>query len=254
MTHSPTPPRFSAEPPSEALAPLWQACFGEDPASAEAFRLALACADVAMTLREGDEVVGAFFAFAYRLADEQGYYIYGLGTRPDRQGRGYMRRLLTLARQWQSDRGKTFALLIPATPQLAHTYTRLGFLTRLPLGAAADPACAQDFYGTLLDGLPRVPFDSDYRRLYGLSARHISEAAFRMSLCTLSEKIHIDYITNGADIDGYLITAATDPTRCFDCSPRYRSHVRVSSPTHALLQHFTGKQLTLPFTADPLPR
>lgn len=91
--------------------------------------------DEALTITEpdGDRIVSSLLLLSYSMTFQERTlglaYIYGAGTLRRFRARGFMSRLLRQALREASDRGDTFAALVPARPSLRQYYSRFGFST-----------------------------------------------------------------------------------------------------------------------------
>ncbi len=91
--------------------------------------------DEALTITdpESEAIVSSLLLLSYSMTFQGRTlglgYIYGAATRRKFRARGFMSRLLRRALREASDRGDTFAALIPASPSLSRYYGRFGFST-----------------------------------------------------------------------------------------------------------------------------
>ncbi len=115
---------------------IWRECFPEDSARwRRMFFDAVYVDDEALTLTEpdSDHIVSSLLLLSYSMTFQGRNvglaYVYGAGTLRRFRARGYMSRLLRQALREASDRGDTFAALIPARPSLRRYYGRFGFST-----------------------------------------------------------------------------------------------------------------------------
>ncbi|MDR0833517.1 MAG: GNAT family N-acetyltransferase [Candidatus Symbiothrix sp.] len=126
-------PRQARDDNKPALMALWKRCFPED---TDVF------IDLYFThLYTSEDVLIAVvdnqpIAFLQMLpctleTQEKSYptgYIYGVMTHPGYRHKGYMNQLLTTALSVLKERACDYAFLIPQSPELAHTYSKYGFV------------------------------------------------------------------------------------------------------------------------------
>lgn len=115
---------------------IWSECFPSDsPRWRRMFFDAVYVDDEALTLTDSESglTVSSLLLLSYSMtfqgANAGVGYIYGAGTLKKFRARGYMSRLMRAALQEASDRGDTFAALIPANAPLRKYYRRFGFST-----------------------------------------------------------------------------------------------------------------------------
>lgn len=115
---------------------IWRECFPGDSARwRRMFFDAVYVDDEALTLTEpdSDRIVSSLLLLSYSMTFQGRAlglaYIYGAGTLRRFRAQGYMSRLLRQTLREASDRGDTFAALIPARPSLRQYYARFGFST-----------------------------------------------------------------------------------------------------------------------------
>lgn len=115
---------------------IWSECFpGDTPQWRRMFFDAVYVDDEALTLTdpETEKTVSSLLLLSYAMTFQGSTvgiaYIYGAGTLKKYRARGYMSQLMRMALREASDRGDTFAALIPASDALRRYYTRFGFST-----------------------------------------------------------------------------------------------------------------------------
>lgn len=115
---------------------IWSECFPSDsPRWRRMFFDAVYVDDEALTLSDPDteQTVSSLLLLSYAMTFQGSTvgmaYIYGAGTLRKFRARGYMSRLMRMALREASDRGDTFAALIPANETLRRYYARFGFST-----------------------------------------------------------------------------------------------------------------------------
>ena len=236
---------YFLRPPQDDLVPLFRRAFGGSEAEARALLRALAPDAAAIVRMEGDSIVFQGLAIPVERGGQIGYYLYALCTAPARRGRGYLRAALAYLKERAAAEGCTFLLLIPATPELAAAYRRMGFTEECPLTADENGRRAALY-------LPRTgeetPFDGDYARLYAAGPRALPFSCFTAALMSVSDIYDIYYTEAG----GYRVREKRDPDRCFTCDS---ASLPAGFPTKdaALLCPLPGYRAAAG-TADPLPR
>lgn len=115
---------------------IWSECFPADsPEWRRMFFDAVYADDEALTLNAPDSnrAVSSLLLLSYAMTFRESTvgvaYIYGAGTLKKYRARGYMSQLIRQALSEASDRGDTFAVLIPASDALRQYYARFGFST-----------------------------------------------------------------------------------------------------------------------------
>ncbi len=115
---------------------IWRECFPADSAQwRRMFFDAVYTDDEALTIvdPETESAVSSLLLLSYSMTFQGRTvglgYIYGAGTLRRYRARGYMSRLLREALREASERGDTFAALIPASGSLSRYYARFGFST-----------------------------------------------------------------------------------------------------------------------------
>lgn len=115
---------------------IWSECFPADsPEWRRMFFDAVYVDDEALTLYapDLDRAVSSLLLLSYAMTFGDNTvgvaYIYGAGTLKKYRARGYMSQLMRQALREASDRGDTFAALIPASDVLRQYYARFGFAT-----------------------------------------------------------------------------------------------------------------------------
>lgn len=246
---------YSSGADATELRPLWEDAFGADRGSLSCLSGAVRSADRIYTARETDGRLGGFFfSFSLQTQGQKGFYIYGLCTRRDLRGRGIMRELIRHGADSEAARGASFALLIPANEALRETYRKMGFSLPVPVGAAADPKAAEDYYGTLEGTFPTLPFDGDFERLWSLSGGVLSREAFRFALATLSDTTDLQYLTrDGQTPQGYLLGYAGKRGHLWATSPSLAPLVK-GRRHEALAMPLSGACPLLTYGLEPLPR
>ena len=236
---------YFLRPPQDDLVPLYRRAFGGSEAEARALFRTLAPDAAAIVRTEGDAIVFEGLAVPMERGGQIGYYLYALCTAPSRRGRGYLRAAIDFIKERAAAEGCTFLLLIPATPELAAAYRRMGFTETCPLtsdeGGRHSALC-----------LPPVgeetPFDGDYARLYAAGPRALPFSCFTAALMSVSDICDIYYTAAG----GYRVREKRAPDRCFACDSASLP-ADVPAAAEALLCPLPGYR-AVPGTADPLPR
>ena len=130
-----------------AIAQLYTACFGDEPAEAEEFlRLFFQSSDFHLLLAEKNKSVISMLAMIpARLAKGQnrfyrGFYLYGISTFPSFRGQGLSSGLMDLAKKLASSLNYDFLFLVPASESLISFYEKQGFFTASP-AEMKKPAC-----------------------------------------------------------------------------------------------------------------
>lgn len=115
---------------------IWHECFpGDSVLWRRMFFDAVYVDEEALTLEEPQtgETVSSLLLLSYSMTFQRRSvglaYIYGAGTLKKYRARGYMSQLVREALREASDRGDTFAALIPAGEALRRYYRRFGFAT-----------------------------------------------------------------------------------------------------------------------------
>lgn len=115
---------------------IWHECFPDDsPKWRRMFFDAAYVDDEALTLSDPETgaTVSSLLLLPYTMTFQGrtpgAAYIYGAGTLRKHRARGFMSRLMAEALREASDRGDTFALLIPARETLRRYYAKFGFST-----------------------------------------------------------------------------------------------------------------------------
>lgn len=239
--------RFYSSPISEAVLPLWLACFPDD-GEEEVRHLLSLLADGGLWLRadeDGEAACGGLL-LPVTLGGRQGYYLYAIGTRPAFRGRGYLRAFLSAAKEKARADGMDFLILIPATEALSELYRRYGFTEELPL--AADAEGGHPVY-RLPRGLTLTPYDGDARKLYARYRGPLSFPVFCATLFSVADKTRIHYTE-----DGFCVLARDLEDECFTADEKTLSLCeKCPSPYRALLCPLTNVTVSVG-DADPLPR
>ena len=141
------------------LQELFRLCFGDGPAISGLYFDRFYSPEEFLILREDGEARAMAGLLNLTLTEPDGKtvkaaYLYGMGTHPDRQGRGFAAQLLNYADFYL--RGKRDCLVtMPATPQLHAFYAKFGFCECFPLlEGEATPR-------SVLDGETSLPVDAD---------------------------------------------------------------------------------------------
>lgn len=115
---------------------IWRECFPGDSAQwRRMFFDAVYIDDEALTVEDSETgtTVSSLLLLSYSMTFQGRTvglgYIYGAGTLRKFRARGYMSRLMREALREASERGDTFASLIPASESLRRYYSRFGFST-----------------------------------------------------------------------------------------------------------------------------
>ncbi len=109
------------------LKQMWTEIFGDSSQFAE-FALNLCEADGIFIVKENDKLASMTIAgvdlFAY---GKKGFYIYGLCTKPEFEGKGFAKQLVNYVCETKLADGYDFVLTQPATEKLFDFYRKLGF-------------------------------------------------------------------------------------------------------------------------------
>ena len=165
------------------LQELFRLCFGDGPEVSGLYFNRFYRPEEFLILREDGEARAMAGLLDLTLTEPDGKtvkaaYLYGMGTHPDRQGRGLAAQLLNYADFYL--RGKRDCLVtMPATPELHAFYAKFGFCECFPLfegevtprppqeGEASLPIDAAS-YNTLREQLLAGHFHVSYEHLTGL--------------------------------------------------------------------------------------
>lgn len=122
----------------DALSALWQKAFGDEPEYIERFFDAFVPSSFALTAWIGDALASMLFLLPSVLTiDEASYdgcYVYAVATAPAYRGQGIMTRLEEAACRVARQDGAKCMALVPASQELFHLYSKLGYHTRFFLG------------------------------------------------------------------------------------------------------------------------
>ncbi len=116
---------------------LWELCFGDAPDVAESF---FGIPDViSVTEYSEDTLIGmASLVPVHTASGLSGYYAYGVCTHPSYRGHGVFTRLMERCERQAIKEALDFLCLIPATPRLTDTYSRMGYSKKIALFDAPD--------------------------------------------------------------------------------------------------------------------
>lgn len=125
--------RVAQQADRKAVTLLFSQVFGDSVEFAETVFDTFAGANNVFIAQQGDTVISALFSVPVSLLERQGVYFYGLCTHPDHRGKNTMTDLMDYAKTVLVQRGKTFAVLIPASESLFDYYKARGFETAFAL-------------------------------------------------------------------------------------------------------------------------
>ena len=109
------------------LKQMWVDIFGDSSRFAE-FALNLCSTDEIYIVKENDEIASMTVAGVDLFAcGKKGFYIYGLCTKPQFEGRGFAKHLVNYICETKLSSGYDFVLTQPATEKLFDFYRKLGF-------------------------------------------------------------------------------------------------------------------------------
>ena len=118
---------------SDSVKRLWKDIFGDDYDFIDRFYSAFPMEKVTFVAVFFGEVVGIVNSLdvraSYRNVLYEGRYIYALALRQDLRGRGYAKKLLSMAE------GRDFTLLVPENGELSKMYRHLGYVFETEIDA-----------------------------------------------------------------------------------------------------------------------
>ena len=165
------------------LQELFQLCFGDGPEVSGLYFDRFYRPEEFLILREDGQARAMAGLLNVTLTEPEGKtvkaaYLYGMGTHPDHQGRGFAAQLLNYTDFYL--RGKRDCIVtMPATPELHAFYAKFGFAERFPLlEGQVSPRSAQEgetslpvdaaAYNALREQLLADRFHVSYEHLTGL--------------------------------------------------------------------------------------
>lgn len=178
--------RTATEQDLPALSALWQQVFGDEPAySARVMREFAGLDNV--YLDDEDGVSAMLTAIPVRLSGRPGAYFYAAATAPDKRGQGRMTALLSHARNAQMQKGRGFAVLVPASESLRGFYAARGFEPAFSLRTVRRTIRRNLWAVADFDTITGVRF-SQVRRRFAPDAVQLPDAAMTGQILQLYSK------------------------------------------------------------------
>ncbi len=125
--------RIATKQDFESLCTLWQQGFNENKQQAQFVFETFASYSNIHVFEKDEKIVSMLIAVDVTIDDKKGVYYYGLTTLGEYRKQGIMKQLICYADDFYTQKGKSFAVLIPQNEDLFSYYQANGFKTEFYL-------------------------------------------------------------------------------------------------------------------------